>query len=299
MKPDSRQYSRVLLSWVILVGGFSSNIAFGQEPAEARAIVSCGSDDDPDRLELALTGLFGKDDTNVFNLACDHSEIFGVASIQELVTVLAISGPEAQTQADVVVQVQIAPIPDCSVGQMASGSGNTAAGSVIELSIAIKTKQPPPIPLGTIPGIAIVSGIVSVEIKPPTETFKGEQNRALAAIGFLDGAGQSLGTWEVETFDGIESQEIDRVLSLDMITTGEDMRFSKGAVVEAELFALEPCAGGESSSSAVAIMDPIFDFDQERFDLEQGDNSFLLDEYYEILVSPNLNQLLLRDSFED
>jgi hypothetical protein len=299
MKIVSRSSFFVLVNLFVLTAGFLAQTAFAQEPAEARAIVSCGSDDDPERVEKALTGFFGKDDTNVFNLDCDHSEIFGVATIQELVTVLAISGPAAQTQAEVVVTVQIAPIPDCPSGGKGSGSGHTAAGSVIELSIAIKTRQPPPITLDTIPGIAIVKGAVSAEVKPPGETPVGENNRALAAIGFLDGVGQALGAWQVETSDGKESRNIDHEISLDMITTGEDMRFSKGSVVEAELYALEPCEGGESSSNAFAFMDPVFDFDQERFDAEQGANSFLLDEYFEILVSPNLNQLLFKDNFED
>ena len=271
---------------------------WGQEPAAARAIVSCGSEEDPDRLELALTGLFGRDDTNVFNLACDHAEIFGVATIQELVTVLAISGPQAQVQAEATVAVQISPIPNCPIGGTAAGFGYTAAGSVIELSVAIETKQPPPISLGTLPGIAIISGSVSVDIDSPSETMDGEQNRGLAAIGFLDGTGQSLGTWQVEINEGNEFMNVADAISLDMITTGEDMVFSKGAVVEVELFALEPCEGGESEVSALAVMDPIFEFDQARFDAEQGSNSFDLSEYFAIKMSPNLNVLLFEDGFE-
>ena len=84
----------------------------------------------------------------------------------------------------------------------------------------------------------------------------------------MDGLGQSLGIWGIDVADGMEQLDIDRVLSLDMITTGEDMRFSKGVEIDVGVFALEPCMGGDSRAFARAFLDPVFAFDQERFDAD-------------------------------
>ena len=99
--------------------------------------------------------------------------------------------------------------------------------------------------------------------------------------------------------DYLDAMDIDKVISLDMITSGEDMVFKKAAYTEVELSSVEPCdRAATSRASAQAIVDPIFRFDQERFDREQGARSFPLEDYFTILVSPNLNKLLARDGFE-
>jgi hypothetical protein len=277
-----------------------SKQGFAQQPAEAKAILTCLAKDDPDHRQVVLTGLFAPGRTqNLFSDACDHSEVKDGWTVQELVSVFASSSPQALADALVTTTVQIEPIPDCTPGQMASAFGWTEATSFIEISIAIRTRQPPPIELSTIPGFAFMSGALWVNILPPTDVIPGGENRALAAAGFFDGQKKPLGLWQLQASEGENSSNILELISLDMITTGEDMLFSKGAAVEARLSALEPCEGGDSEAHAQAIIDPIFEFDQERFDAEQGDDSFPLDEYFEILVSPNIGELVHRNNFEN
>jgi hypothetical protein len=293
---------RIILCFFVV---FATSLAvstqgFAQEPAEARAILSCLAKDDPHHQQVVLTGLFAPGRTqNLFSHACDHSEVKDGWTVQELVTLFATSGPRALADALVTTTVQIAPIPDCTPGQMASAFGFTEAAAVIELSIAIRTLQPPPIALGTIPGSAVIHGALWVNILPPTDVIPKEENLANAAAGFFDGMGQALGVWELQISEGEENSNIEETISLDMITTGEDMLFSKAAAVETELYALEPCEGGDSEAHAQAIIDPIFEFDQARFDAEQGDDSFPLDEFFEILVSPNIGELVHRNNFEN
>lgn len=302
MKPFTNK-PVALLTAAMVLGILTSSAAWGAEPAEAIARVFCVHHDEQDNpfdAEMVLRGLFGKNDTNTFNLDCDHAEAFDSVVIQEIGSVLAISGPAAQAQAraKITVEVSIDPV-QCPPGAKANGFGATYASSLIELGISIESKQPPPITLGTLPGIAIISGSVNAEINPAPETLPEGENYAFASIGFANSDDELLGEWNVEISDGTDSQSIDKVISLDMITSGEEMRFKKAAYSEVELSSVESCdTGGKSDAFAQSIIDPIFEFDQERFDLEQGSQSFPLDEYYTILVSPNLNELLARDGFE-
>lgn len=283
---------------------FAIILASAKLPAQglpmATATLACGAEDDPERLERELTGLFSRADSIVFNGACDGSEVFDTVFIQELADVVAISGPQAQAIAEIEITVDVGPIPDCPAGGTANGFGDYEAVGIITFSVALSEQQTPPFTPSTVPGKVLLSAGVVATVEPPSMPFPDFDNFAFAAATLLDPDGMPIITLQVESDVGtVQDNAIEQEFSVDLFTDGQIMEFTKAAFVQGELGAVEPCEGGESRVRAFAAVDPVFVFDQARFDAEQGANSFPLDQFYQINISPNINELLLRDGFEN
>lgn len=300
MPQPQRRKLYALLIGALLVPGLSA----GQGIPMATATLSCGAEGDPDRLELIVTGVFSRADSIVFNGACDFFEVFGPGTNQELVDVVAISGPRAQVIAEAVGTLDIGPASNCPPGGRTSGSGFTEGRGIISFSAALSETQAPPFRPSVVPGRAILNGSVVATVEPPAAPGPAdpgeEPNAAYADVFFFFGASNLVATRSVESTNGtVEDGILNEEFSLDLLTNGDLMEFTKAANVEVQLSALPLCSNSERARArAFAAIDPIIEFDQAAFDAQQGANTYPLDSYFQINISPNLNELIHQDGFE-
>jgi hypothetical protein len=150
----------------------------------------------------------------------------------------------------------------------------TASGGVyIYFSAGVNELAPPPFPLDELPVKFRVVGEMRVD---------GDTGYAQLTVSQSEGGLD----WEVV---GPGEQAVDVTLDQEFFWVDEVLIFEKSAycsVWTAEIPVTQ--TGLSASASCVAVLDPVFEFDQARFDAMYGAFSFPLDQYFEIVYSPNL-----------
>ena len=277
--------------------------AISQTLPAATVTLQCNLDDkDERRIDFADT-VFSRADSIVFNGACDVTVSGTDFDFTENADGFAVSGPEPQVEAIADSSARVfgeAGAPDCEI----ESAGFIDARVAMRFSIAVNEKAVPRFRPDSIPTRALILGQLDVSVEPPNSGPPGE-NEAIAAVQFsgADGTVLLMRSAVVET--GSRTVEVSESVTRDFLfdDTGPGdfavLEFDKTAFAQTSSHVRGPCPTPDGTrASARALIDPTFEFDQARFDEIHGANSFPLADFYEILASPNLFDLLFDDGFD-
>ena len=151
-----------------------------------------------------------------------------------------------------------------------------SVGGIASLSFAVGVEQiaTPPIALDEVPVTIHIVG--EARINGNANSFA-----LLLAQGTL-----GVLRWDLE---GPGSISVDEVIDTEFFQIGEGYLFSKDVQCQAVTNEVRGWVIGDTDTAdCVAVLDPIFELDQARFDALAGSSTFPLDEYFVLRYSPNL-----------
>lgn len=149
----------------------------------------------------------------------------------------------------------------------------TSGRAVIYFAAGVDELAPPPFPIDELPVKFRVVGEMRVD---------GADGYAQLVVSGAEGGFD----WEVI---GPGEQSVDITLDQEFFWVDEVLIFEKSvycSVWTAEVPVTQ--TGLSASATCVAVLDPVFELDQDRFDAMYGASSFPLDQYFEIIYSSNL-----------
>lgn len=154
-------------------------------------------------------------------------------------------------------------------------STSVGASASLDFAVGVEELFEPPFPLDEVPVKIRIVGEARVE---------GGIN-GLATL--LAQGGLGVLRWEQI---GPGSISVNEEINTEFFRVGDEIHlFSKVAQCQATTAEVPGWIGGATASgSCTAVVDPIFELDQARFDVLAGANTFPLDEYFALRYSPNL-----------
>lgn len=296
------------LSFIVFALAWSAT-SLAQSLPGATATMQCNLED-KDAFGVNFNGtIFSRADSIIFNAACDDSGATKNTAWQENSDGFVISGPKPQALVQLETESATFTFPDGAPDCELNVESHIDALAEITFSVSVIERNVPQFRPASIPTRVVLFGQVSASVTlpafPEPNSDIGE-NGAGARVEFRDANNVVRLEREIVVSEGSQVVPIGTTLFEDFLidddVKGEYsvLRFSKLAGASVGTAILSPCDQSDSAnSSAKALIDPIFELDQERFDQTHGANSFPLAEFYEVVYSPNLFDLFFESGFED